>query len=460
MSYIGSPPSTQSFAPGTDTFNGDGTTVAFTLSRNVATVNDILVVVNNVEQQPTAYSVSVSTLTFSAAPSAGTANIYVRYLSTNLTAIAPQQSSVYPSSMSTGGPSWDASGNVTATGNITATSFTSASTFGFKNRIINGAMVIDQRNSGAAATLTDGVYTLDRWRAFLTQTSKYTLQQNAGAVTPPSGFTNYLGVTSSSAYSVGSGDYFMVGQAIEGFNTADLGWGTASAHTVTLSFRVYSSLTGTFGGALQNQAQNRSYPFTYSIPVANTWTTISLTIPGDTTGTWLTTNGIGLLVRFSLGMGSTLSGTAGAWSGSTFYSATGAVSVVGTNGATFYITGVQLEKGITATSFDYRPYGTELQLCQRYYQVNGVSAGWSQSTTSVSGIAVTFAVTMRAVPTATLISGTNAMVDPAVAFRNVSSIVAGSNNLYGLYIDATSSATTANKLQTLLSNTVSFSAEL
>jgi hypothetical protein len=241
---------------------------------------------------------------------------------------------------------------------------------GFKNRIINGAMVIDQRNAGASVTPTNGQYTLDRWGcyAFGSATSKYTVQQNAGSVTPPAGFRNYLGVTSTSAYSVAAGDITSVYQIIEGFNTADLGFGTANAATVTLSFWVRSSLTGTFGGAFKNNAINRSYPFTYTISSANTWEQKSVTVAGDTTGTWVgATNGSGLFIIFSLGTGSTYSSTAGAWVAGDFYSATGATSVIGTNGATLYITGVQLEKGATATSFDYRPYGTELMLCQRYF---------------------------------------------------------------------------------------------
>ena len=263
---------------------------------------------------------------------------------------------------------------------------------GFRNRIINGAMMIDQRNAGASVTPADGAYTLDRFIYNATQSSKVTIQQNAGSVTPPAGFTNYLGVTSSSAYSVGSGDFFTIGQRIEGLNVADLGWGTANASAVTLSFKVYSSLTGTFGGSLTNSAINRSYPFTYTISSANTWTTISVTVAGDTSGTWLTTNGIGLRIYFGLGAGSTYSGTAGSWSGSTYLSATGATSVVGTNGATFYITGVQLEKGSTATSFDYRPYGTELALCERYTKVYGgegtyQSVGGYSIATSSTGVA-------------------------------------------------------------------------
>ena len=189
-------------------------------------------------------------------------------------------------------------------------------------------------------------------------------------------------------------------QFIEGYNIADLGWGTAQAKTVTLSFQVYSSLTGTFGGALQNDGQNRSYPFTYSIPVANTWTTISITIAGDTTGTWLTTNGRGIAVWFGLGVGSANSGTAGSWAGAGYYSATGATSVVGTSGATFYITGVQLEVGLNATGFEYRQYGTELALCQRYYST-GITGAGSRSGDNYYTSAGQHKVTMRATPTIT-----------------------------------------------------------
>jgi hypothetical protein len=242
----------------------------------------------------------------------------------------------------------------------------------FKNRIINGAMVIDQRNAGASVTPTDGQYTLDRFMARVSQASKLTVQQNAGSVTPPAGFKNYLGVTvaASANVTVGASDYFNVQQRIEGFNTSDLDWGTANAQTVTLSFWVRSSLTGTFGGTIINSAANYSYPFSYTISAANTWEQKSVTIAGPTAGTWIgATNGIGMMIYFSVGTGTTVSGTAGSWSANTYLSATGAVKLIETNSATFYITGVQLEKGSTATSFDYRPYGTELALCQRYYEL-------------------------------------------------------------------------------------------
>ena len=302
----------------------------------------------------------------------------------------------------------------------TGTAILDANTPAFRNRIINGAMVIDQRNAGASGTGT-GVYTVDRWYYSASQSSKLTWQQNAGSVTPPAGFINYLGATSSSAYSVLAGDYFSYTQYIEGLNTADLAWGTASAATVTLSFWVRSSLTGTFGGSLRNSAGNRSYPFSYTISSANTWEQKSVTIAGDTSGTWLTTNGIGIALNFGLGVGTTFSGTAGAWAGANYVSATGATSVVGTNGATFYITGVQLEKGSTATSFDYRPYGTELALCQRYFEksfaidtapANGGSGTalltevnssrvYSSGSTSNDGALISFKVQKRATPSIT-----------------------------------------------------------
>jgi hypothetical protein len=348
MSYIGSTPVTQSFIAGTDYFNGNGSTTAFTLSRSVVSVNDIQATVNNVVQQPNdAYTVSGNTITFTSAPSAGTGNVYVRYLSTTTQSITPSQGTVGWAQLNS---------DVQQDLGIS-----------FKNRIINGAMVLDQRNAGASVTPANDAYTLDRWQVNISDSSKFTIQQNAGSVTPPAGFTNYLGVTSSSAFSLAAGSYFVLDQKIEGFNIADLGWGTANAKTVTLSFWVRSSLTGTFGGVLRNSAENRSYPYTYTISAANTWEQKSVTITGDTSGTWVTTNGNGIYVGFGLGVGSTYSGTAGAWAGSTYASATGATSIVSTNGATFYLTGVQLEVGTQATTFDYRSIGTELALCQRYY---------------------------------------------------------------------------------------------
>jgi len=310
-----------------------------------------------------------------------------------------------------------------------------------KNRIINGSMTIDQRNAGASVTnvASAATYTLDRWFYYASQASKFTIQQNAGSVTPPAGFTKYLGVTSSSAYTVGSGEIFQLAQYIEGYNVADLGWGTANAKTVTLSFQVYSSLTGTFGGALRNSNSDRSYPFTFTVSSANTWTQASVTIAGDTSGTWVTDNGIGIRLTFGLGMGSTFSGTAGSWSSNNYISATGATSVVGTNGATFYITGVQLEVGSSATGYEYRQYGQELALCQRYFETYqaGYVTGANYSTSGSQGFAMYFKVTKRATPTMAIVSGTatvsNAVAGNAggtVAINNQPNSVSNGGDLY------------------------------
>ena len=291
--------------------------------------------------------------------------------------------------------------------NDASTQNTAASGFGFKNRIINGSMTIDQRNAGASVTASvtaAQTYALDRWAYQASQASKFTIQQNAGGVTPPSGFSNYMGVTSSAATSAGAADYFLLNQIVEGFNIADLNWGTASAQAVTFSFWVRSSLTGTFSACVMNGSSNRSYPFTYTIASANTWTTIAVTVPGDTAGSWASNNTSGIRIVFSLGLGSNFNATAGAWTGtSNIFGATGAVSVVGTSGATFYITGVQLEKGSTATSFDYRTYGTELALCKRYGRPFPFIRSVGFLTTSGAAyVTAYFDVEMRAAPSATV----------------------------------------------------------
>jgi hypothetical protein len=291
---------------------------------------------------------------------------------------------------------------------ILAASGSPGTTQGFKNRIINGNMVVNQR--AASGVPANAAYTLDRWQAQQSGGGVYTVTQSS---TAPAGFINSLLVTVTTPdTSLGTSDYYIVNQNIEGLNVTDLGWGTANAKTVTLSFWVRSSLTGTFGGSLMNDGYNRAYPFSYTITTANTWTQISITIAGDTTGTWLTTNGTGIRVEFGLGLGTNYVGTAGAWVASEKYTVTGAVSVIGTTSATWYITGIQLEVGTTATNFDFRSYGTELSLCQRYFQTYGnvyqgssfsslsvAPMGWAQSGTDSKNL-LTFVVPMRSAPTA------------------------------------------------------------
>jgi hypothetical protein len=280
-------------------------------------------------------------------------------------------------------------------------------TVGFRNRIINGAMQIDQRNASASVTPTsDSTYTLDRWICRLSQSSKFSVQQSSSA---PSNFTNSLKVTSLSSYSVGANDYFSLGQRIEGYSISDLGFGTSSAKVLTFSFWVNSNLTGTFSGGVANNGYARCFAFTYTVNAANTWEQKFITIAGDSTGTWLTTNGIGLLVQFSLGSGTNFSdATVNGWS-----NANPAIqntnSVVGTNGATLYITGVQLEKGNIATSFDVRPYGTELALCQRYYFVSNSKRSLATvfNSTDMQASTISFPVSMRTNPTGLGITAPN-----------------------------------------------------
>jgi hypothetical protein len=303
--------------------------------------------------------------------------------------------------------------------NDASTQNTAATGFGFKNRIINGAMMIDQRNAGASVTTTAG-YTLDRWGTYATQTGKATIQRNAGSVTPPTGFTNYVGVTvdASANVTIGAADLFQLYQPIEGFNVADLAWGTASASPVSISFWVRSSLTGTFSGSLYNAG---SFPFSYVINAANTWEYKTVSVSANTAFAIAnSTTGTGVTLNFDLGAGSNYTATAGSWGAGTKAKATGSVNLITTNSATFYITGVQLEKGSTATSFDYRPITTEIQLCQRYFEKNlnidvkpqdGVTAGTNGSftgggltsfnTTNGRTPAITFQVSKRAAPTLT-----------------------------------------------------------
>jgi hypothetical protein len=279
---------------------------------------------------------------------------------------------------------------------------------GTRNRILNGDMRIDQRNAGASVTPNNS-YTFDRWQGQNSQTSKYTVQQTT---TSASFFTKALQVTSSSAYSVVSGDYFFLNQPVEAFNTDDLAYGTASAKTTTLSFWVRSSLTGTFGGSIRNYATDRSYPFSYTITSANTYEYKTVTIPGDTSGTWVAgTNSVGLYLVFCIGAGSSFLSTANAWAAGNFVGPTGQTSVVGTSGATFYITGVQLETGSTATPFERRSYGQELALCQRYYQLagNGCFGSVDGSSTTTIAFAEKFIIPMRTAPTVTWRTGGTAV---------------------------------------------------
>jgi hypothetical protein len=312
-----------------------------------------------------------------------------------------------------------------------------------RNRIINGAMVIDQRNAGASGTAQ--AYTVDRWGYYAAQVSKGTWGQNLGSVTPPNGFANYLGFSSSSAYSVVSGDSFIFNQMVEGFNIADFGWGSANAVPVTFSFWVRSSLTGTHSGALRNGTVTRSYVFTFTVNAANTWEYKTVTILGDTTGTWATNNTLGVAVSFSLGNGSTYNtSSTNAWVSGHYIGATGSVSVVGTNGATFYVTGVQLEVGTVATPFEREIYSQTLAKCQRYFETSytGVAVGtalgspataiywWAQNAGNYNCQYAFFKVTKRSAPTTNIynaITGTAGQIRSTDYSTNLSAVVNSSS---------------------------------
>ena len=334
-------------------------------------------------------------------------------------------------------------------------------TFGFKNRIINGAMVIDQRNAGASVSLSTGslAYPVDRSGAIITQGSGHTGQRSTVA---PAGFVNSLLITVGTGASPTAGQISRIYQGIEGVNVADLGWGTANAQTITLSFWVRSSLTGTFAGGVYNGDSNRTYVFTYSISSANTWEQKTVTIAGDTSGSWNTGNGAGMYVNWDLGTGSTYQGTAGVWAAGAAWATSGSVKLAATSGATFYITGITLEKGSTATSFDYRPYGTELQLCQRYcYQVTSVggtdgfvryAVGECTSTTLVDSV-IPFPVQMRVTPSLTTPAASQFAATSSPIAGTAIALLAGSGvNTAGVRLTVASGLTLGRAAQLMSNN--------
>ena len=239
----------------------------------------------------------------------------------------------------------------------------------FRNRIINGDMRIDQRNVGASVTPSSTAYVLDRWSLVISgAASKLSIQQST---TVPDGYKNSTVATVVASYSPASNDVLVYQQAIEGFNFGDLAWGTSSAQAITISFWVRSSLIGTYSVMLLSNGTGgtyRNYIATYSISSANVWEKKTITVLGDTTGTWDTGNTTGLYLAFDLGSGSGTATTAGSWANGVARKSTGANTFVSqSNGATWYVTGVQLEQGSTATEFERRPIGTEIALCKRYY---------------------------------------------------------------------------------------------
>jgi hypothetical protein len=339
----------------------------------------------------------------------------------------------------------DSSGNMTVGGTMAM-----SSSF-MRNRIINGAMVIDQRNAGAAVT-TSGFFPLDRFTEAFGNAS-CSFQQVSDA---PTGFINSLKltVTTGSAPSVGTNNVIL--QKIEGLNVADFGLGSASAVTFTLSFWVKGSVTGTYAASFTNSAFSRSYVATYTINAANTWEYKTVTVAGDTSGTWLTTNGTGLTILWDFGSGSNLNTTAGSWQTGNYYRTSGCTTIASTTGATFAITGVQLEVGSVATPFEREIYSQTLAKCQRYYAQVGspdgsnsyavIGSGRNGGTTTAS-IRFSLPVTPRATPSASLNSATYAL------WEGTNNRSVGALSIYSFSSDgcegdlATSGATTGAYVQ-------------
>lgn len=312
---------------------------------------------------------------------------------------------------------------------------------GMVNRIINGDMRVDQRFVGAAFGTSINSYCVDRWAVQQSVTGKLNGGQNYNSITPPAGFSNYVGFQSQSAYIVGAAESFLLYQPIEGYNIADLAWGTANAKAATISAWVYSSVTGTHGGVVKNNGSTYSFPFTYSIPIANTWTQIFINIPAPTSGSWLTTNGIGAYVIFGMGSGSSFNGTAGSWAAANYNSATGAVSIVATNAATFYITGVDLRPGTyaAAPTWEFRSYAQEEILCKRYCPVFVVPTTFGYAANStLSDYALPLIVPPRVAPTGITTTGTFNVSNGGAA--GSATLAFSSGSLTTLGIRATSTA--------------------
>ena len=339
---------------------------------------------------------------------------------------------------------------------------------GMRNKIINGAMEISQRGTSFAAA---SGYTLDRF-AFgtggATGGGVATITQSTDV--PNNTFQNSLRVDVTTAdTSIAAGDYSHVIQRIEGYNVRDL-----IGQTFTLSFWVKSPKTGTHCVSFRNSGVDRSYILEYAVSVANTWEYKSLTVTGGliTAGTWDWTNGRGLDVVFTLLTGSNYQTTAGAWQTGNFLGTSNQVNCMDSVANDFFLTGVQLEIGSTATPFERRPYGAEFALCQRYFQIIGAAGDASngvpyvRTTSSVNAYqaAIPIPVSLRTNSpnfTRTVVSPSNIIHKPYIRWDTISSISFGitRNNYIHSEITPTNTDAGADGLF-LAGETVVVSAEL
>jgi hypothetical protein len=279
-----------------------------------------------------------------------------------------------------------------------------------RNLIINGGMTVSQRGT-SFANPSDGTYTLDRIHVFNGNDGATTITQDT-TVPSGEGFYNSIKFDCTTADgTIAAGQYLSFNHRIEGLNNAVLGYGASGAKSITVSFYAKSNLTGTFCYAVRNSALDRAYIKEFSLSSANAWERISFTIPGDTSGTWLTTNGIGAIHGISLSMGSTYHGTANQWNTSNVVATSNQVNFLSSADNEFFLTGWKVEVGQAVTPFEPRIYGDELLRCQRYFQNNGgtrviVSYGYLTSG-NIMYYSYKYVTQMRAAPTA-VYSGTAA----------------------------------------------------
>jgi hypothetical protein len=343
----------------------------------------------------------------------------------------------------------DASQNVSFTNGVNM-----PNTFGFKNRIINGGMVVNQYAPGASviSTAASTVRPLDRFFVDNNGSGTVTCAQST---TAPAGFSNSLSLTVVSTDTPASGDYLLLSQIIEGYNIADLNWGTANAKTVTVSFWVRSSVTGTYGGSIRGGTSFYSYVFTYTVNAANTWEQKTITVPGTALTSFNTTTSQGFQVMLDLGSGTGQDGTANTWQAGSKWRTSACVNWISNSGATFLTTGWQVEVGTQATSFDFRSYGTELDLCQRYCEAYRADSSTNYAYFSIGQVQTSidtrqtfnFKTQKRALPTLSASAGSTFILDAAPTSVVVSTLVLDRVTLNGGTITASPSSSTMSAQQ-------------
>ena len=402
-------------------------------------------------------------------PAASAANL-TSIPAANLTGTLPALSATNLTNV----PAANITGNLPA---IDGSSLTGISTGANPNLIINGAMEIHQRPDGTYSSTLNGYAEIDRFHIWASNAGKLNYERVTEA--PPQ-FEHSFKITSNSAYTPTSGNYFYVGQKIEGHNWKHLQFGSSNAKTITISFWVRSSITGTWSGIVKNNEQNRTYPWEYTISSANTWEKKTITVAGDTGGNWRTDNGAGAWIYFCIGNhSSSYLGSANSWQASNLIGTTGSNSLVNTNGATWYMTGLKVEEGSSATDFQLKLYDEELRRCQRYFYMHAFGAyvyqpntpdstpmGNSARWTNVSHYGmIYFPVQMRAHPSLYKSLGTDRLLHYAggnsQGFNDVSTQDFGINGSIINYVNSLDSSEQAGWVQLNNNNAyVGFDAEL